>query len=391
MQAVKIKENIYWVGAIDWKLRNFHGYSTEKGSTYNAYLIIDEKITLIDTVKEPFLSEMLSRISSVVDIAKIDYIVSNHAEPDHSGCLPALSKLCPEAKIFTSFPSGEKNLKALFGDVIELNPIKSGESLVLGEKTLNFVTTPMVHWPDNMVSYLAPDNILFSNDAFGQHIASFSRIDKDMDLNEVLYQAKKYYANIVLPYGAQVKKALDALSTLKIDMIAPSHGIIWEKNIPDILALYKDIIEINNKEKAVIVYDTMWGSTEKMAKAIAEGFISFNIDVILMDLTNSHISDVMTEIVGAKYIAVGSPTLNNNMLPTVAAFLCYLKGLAPKGLKYMAFGSYGWGGQSISLVEKELQMLDGEEIMPLSKQLFVPKKEDLMELTDKVKEALEKK
>ena len=275
--------------------------------------------------------------------------------------------------------------------MIELNPIKSGESLVLGEKTLNFVTTPMVHWPDNMVSYLAPDNILFSNDAFGQHIASFSRIDKDMDLNEVLYQAKKYYANIVLPYGAQVKKALDALSTLKIDMIAPSHGIIWEKNIPDILALYKDIIEINNKEKAVIVYDTMWGSTEKMAKAIAEGFISFNIDVILMDLTNSHISDVMTEIVGAKYIAVGSPTLNNNMLPTVAAFLCYLKGLAPKGLKYMAFGSYGWGGQSISLVEKELQMLDGEEIMPLSKQLFVPKKEDLMELTDKVKEALEKK
>ena len=389
MQAVKLKENIYWVGAIDWKLRNFHGYATEKGSTYNAYLIIDEKITLIDTVKAPFLDEMLERIASVVDVSKIDYIVSNHAEPDHSGSLVALSKICPQAKIYTSFPNGVKILKALYGDVLTLNPLKSGDSLSLGEKTLNFVTTPMVHWPDNMVSYLAEDKILFSNDAFGQHYASFERIDKDLDIAQVLYQAKKYYANIVLPYGAQVKKALEALATLDITTIAPSHGIVWEKNIPEILQLYKDFTLNSQKEKAVIVYDTMWGSTEKQAKAIADGFLAKNIQVVLMDLTNNHISDVITELVYAKYIAVGSPTLNNNMLPTVASFLCYMKGLAPKELKYLAFGSYGWGGQSIGLVEKELQSMEAEELMPAEKQLFVPTKDNLTQLTSRVISALE--
>ena len=238
MKAMQICEGVYWVGAIDWNLRNFHGYETEKGSTYNAYLILDEKITLIDTVKEGFGAEMLSRISSVIDPSKIDVIVSNHAEPDHSGCLPLIRKAAPNAKLYTAAGAGIKDLSAYYGDLGYIG-VKAGETLCIGKRTLSFVPTPMVHWPDNMVTFMTPDNILFSNDAFGQHYASDERTDTECDLPEAYIQARKYYANIVQPYGMQTAKALAACAGLPIQTICPSHGIIWTKHIPDILALYK--------------------------------------------------------------------------------------------------------------------------------------------------------
>ena len=213
MKAMRIAEGVYWVGAIDWNLRNFHGYETEKGSTYNAYLIIDEKITLIDTVKEPFKEEMLARISSVIDPAKIDVIVSNHAEPDHIGALPYIKSIAENATIYTAAGAGVKDLTAYFGDLGYVG-VKAGETLSLGKRTLTFVPTPMVHWPDNMVSLMTPDNILFSNDAFGQHYASDERFDTECDLPEAYIQARKYYENIVQPYGMQTGKALAALSGL---------------------------------------------------------------------------------------------------------------------------------------------------------------------------------
>lgn len=221
MKALRISENVYWVGAIDWNVRNFHGYETEKGTTYNAYLILDEKITLVDTVKDCLQEEMLERIRSVIEPDKIDVIISNHAEPDHSGALPFILRHAPRAKVYAVSPAGEKDLGGYYGDLPVVG-VKTGDKLSVGKHEFAFVSTPMVHWPDNMVCHMTPENILFSNDAFGQHYASSTRFDTDSDLPEVLKQAKKYYANIVQPYGLQTKKALEAVSSLQISMICPA-------------------------------------------------------------------------------------------------------------------------------------------------------------------------
>lgn len=353
MKAYKLAENIYWVGAIDWKLRYFHGYSTSRGSTYNAYLIVDEKITLIDAVKAPFADELLERVASVVDPAKIDYIVSNHVEPDHSGALPAILKVAKNAEVITSFPQGQKGLAAHYGEM-KFRPVKTGDEIKIGKHTLQFTQTPMVHWPDNMVTYVPEEGILFSNDAFGQHYASSGRLDTETDLSVALFEAKKYYANIVMPYAPQVKKAVDSVAPLKISMIAPSHGVIWTRHIPEILKLYAQCVSSETNNQALIVYDTMWHSTEKMAEAIADGFGEAGVPAVFMDLANNHISDIMTAVLESKYLALGSPTLNNNILPSVGAFLCYLKGLAPSDRHFIAFGSYGWSGQSPKLLYDEL-------------------------------------
>lgn len=380
MAHYEIRKNIYWVGAIDWNLRNFHGYSTSSGSTYNAYLIIDDKIALIDTVKEPFSQELIKNISEIIDPSKIDIIISNHVEPDHSGALPNVLKYCPNAEVYTSFPSGEKGLKMHYGENMNLKPMKSGESISLGSKTLSFVQTPMVHWPDNMVTYMAEDKILFSNDAFGQHIASSERMDYESDLDLVYREAKKYYANIVMPYGAQVKKAIDVIAKLDIDVIAPSHGIIWEKYIPQILEFYNKAVNSVKKDKAVVVYDTMWGNTATMAKTIAEFFAVKGLHVKLMNLQANHISDIITEIMNSKILAVGSSTINNNILPTVASFLCYLKGLKPSNLRYICFGSYGWGGQAAAIIEKDLQSLGYTQLCENLRIQFKPNYQQLAEM-----------
>lgn len=386
MKATEIKPGIYWVGGIDWNLRNFHGYLTQRGSTYNAYLIVDDKITLIDTVKHYLYDEMIERIKSIVDPSKIDIVVSNHVEMDHSGGLPKLLELAPNAVLYTS-PNGEKGLRQHYEKDWNFEVVKSGDSISLGKRELKFVLTPMVHWPDNMVSYLPDEKILFSNDAFGQHIASSERFDDEYSLEIAIEEATKYYGNIVLPYGPQVKRAIEALSDLDVDIIAPSHGLIWRKHVDSILSKYTMWYKNEYLKKAVIVYDTMWGATEKMANALIELFENADFNLKVYSLQDAHISDIMTEIVEAEYVCVGSPTLNNQMLPTVGSFLTYLKGLAPKGRKGIAFGAYGWSGQSIPYVKDELEKA-GFEIKGVYKAKYVFDKQDMDEQLAELKKEL---
>lgn len=384
MKALEIKKGIYWVGAIDWDLRNFHGYSTQLGSTYNAYLIIDQKIVLVDTVKHYMFDEMLERIKSVIDPSKIDYIVSNHAEMDHSGSILDMADIAEDAVIVCS-SNGEKGLKKHFKKNLNFKVVNTGDSINIGKRNLNFVLMQMVHWPDSMATYIPEEKLLLPNDAFGQHIASNERFDDEFGWDRARIEAAKYYANIVLPYGTQVNKALEAVSGLAIDMIAPSHGLIWRSHIKGIISLYKKWANNECGEKAVVVYDTMWHSTEKMAHAIKDVFEEKNIPCEIRNLQSTHISDVMTSILEAKYICVGSPTLNNGMLPTVSAFMTYLKGLAPKNRVGIAFGSYGWGGQSINDIENILEADKFELPVKGLKVQWVPDEEELKDLKERLK------
>ena len=384
MNAVEVKKGIYWVGAIDWTVRNFHGYTTNRGATYNAYLIIDEKIALVDTVKAPFAKELIERVSKIVDPAKIDYLISNHVEMDHSGAIPEMMKLMPNAKIVTSAPSGVKGLTAHYGEY-DYVPVKGGDSLSLGERTLSFVSTPMLHWPDNMVTYCPEEKILFSNDAFGQHYASSGRFDDEEPLPVILEEAKKYYANIIMCYGKQVQGVFPVLGGLDIEMIAPSHGVIWRSHVSEILNAYKLWSENDPQDGALVVYDSMWHSTETIAQTIVEAFKDKGLNNIkLCDLKENHISDIVPHVLTSKYIAVGSPTLNNSMMPTVASFLCYLKGLSPKNRKAFAFGSYGWGGQSIANVEEELKKCGFDICLDKVSIQYIPTQEQLDKITQDV-------
>ncbi|HNX36840.1 MAG TPA: FprA family A-type flavoprotein [Candidatus Cloacimonadota bacterium] len=396
MKARKLREGIYWVGGIDWNLRNFHGYMTQRGSTYNAYLIIDEKITLIDNVKYYLYDEMIARISEIIDPAKIDILVQNHVEMDHSGGMPYLMELLPNVEIYTN-ANAIKGLKAHYKKDWNFHEVKTGDVLNIGRRNLTFVTTPMVHWPDNMVTYCPEEKILFSNDAFGQHIASSERLDTEYPINIIIEEAKKYYANIVLPYSKQVQKVLEAASPLEIEMICPSHGIIWTEHIPKIIQAYKDwAYSVSDKYSALVIYDTMWKSTEKIAHTIMEAFENVGIKPKLCSLQESHISDIMTDIVSARYICVGSPTLNSSIMPTVAAFIYYLKGLSPKDRIGLAFGSYGWGGQSIPILQQLLgdPKECGFEMMEPIKHQYIPTHEDLeairVNLEQNIKATMEK-
>jgi len=390
MKAYKLRDNIWWVGAIDWDLRNFHGYLTQRGSTYNAYLIIDEKITLIDNVKYYLYDEMISRISDVIDPARIDIIVQNHVEMDHSSGLPQLMKLIPNAKIYTN-ANGIKGLKAHYKEDWNFEEIKSGDSIKIGKRDLTFLTTPMVHWPDNQVTYCPQEKILFSNDAFGQHIATNERLVEEYHLSIALEEAKKYYANIVLPYSRMVQKVLEAAAPLELEMIAPSHGLIWTEHIPQILAAYTDWANnVADPGRALVIWDTMWKSTQMMAQAIAQGFENRGIKARMLNLQTNHISDIMTDVMDAKYICVGSPTINSSILPTVAAFIYYLKGLSPKERIGLAFGSYGWGGQSVPILQ---QMLGdpkecGFTMLEPIKTLYIPDSETLRGITQNIESQL---
>ncbi|MBF0363419.1 MAG: FprA family A-type flavoprotein [Oligoflexia bacterium] len=377
MKAREIKPNVYWVGAVDWNLRNFHGYSTDKGSSYNAYLIIDEKITLVDTVKYHLVDEMIERIKSVIDPAKIDYVISNHVEMDHSGGLPAIMKLLSSKSttLFTSV-NGEKGLKNHYHSNSTNNcsnwnfkKVVAGDSISLGKYTVKFIPTPMVHWPDSMISYIPELKLLLPNDAFGQHIASASLYEDEVGWDIVKMEAAKYYANIVLPYGKNVQSVLKSVSeqNLAIDMIAPSHGVILRTNtsIEKMIHLYQKWSSYTaDDNKAVIVYDTMWGSTEKMAHAIKSFFEEKMVATKMISLSHTHISDAMTDIMEAKYVLIGSPTLNNTIMPTVGALLTYMKGLRPTKKIGFAFGSFGWSGQSVKHIEEALRELEFE--MPVA-------------------------
>ncbi len=379
MSKVEIKPGVYWVGGIDWNIRNFHGYMTQRGTTYNAYLIVDEKIVLVDTVKEFLFHEMLQRIEAVVDPGSIDYIISNHVEMDHTGSLPAMLELAPNAQLVTSV-MGEKGLKRHFKKDWDCTVVQSGETLDIGKQTLHFVHTPMLHWPDNMVTYLPAKKLLFSNDAFGQHIATSQRFDDEVGWDILREEAAKYFANIVLPYVEQGRKALDALGGLEIDMIATSHGLIWRSMVQEIIEEYRKWTVNATEKKALIVYDSMWGSTVKMARALEEGISEEGIPVTMRNLNTTHISDIFTDLLTSRMILIGSPTLNNGMMPTMGAFLTYLKGLHPRDRIGLAFGSYGWGGQAVGQVEDVLRELEWELPIDKIRIKYIPDPEELDEV-----------
>ena len=349
LTAVQVKPDVYWVGGVDWNARSFHGYTTEDGITYNAYLIMDEKVTLIDTAKSTFKDEFLQRISAIVDPSKIDVLICNHVEMDHSGNIPTIKELAPNAQIYCS-PQAVKELTAHYGD-LGYTPVKTGDTLSIGKRTLAFVQTPMVHWPDNMVTLDVEDKILFSNDAFGQHFASSARFDDENDYHEIMKQARKYYANIVQPYRMQAANAVKAVRKLgpdAIDMIAPAHGVIWRSHVAEILVAAQ-----------------------------------------LMDLKENHVSDAMDFFLDAKYVAVGSPTLNSNMMPTVAGFLTYMRGLSPKPNNTdrigFAFGSYGWAPLGPKNVYAELEA-DGFQLPePAFMYNWIPTQEYLDGVREKVR------
>lgn len=372
-QAVKVTDRVYWVGAIDWNLREFHGYATPRGTTYNAFLVMADKVTLIDTVKAAFCDEMLSRIASVVDPSKIDYVVSNHAEMDHTGSLPRVIATVKPERIFAS-AAGVKALGAHFhlGDAV--TSVKNGETLSLGNLTLTFIETRMLHWPDSMFSFLSEEGVLFSQDGFGMHLATGERFADELDKSLLAYEAAKYYANIILPYSHLVTQLLGRLGGIlgNVKMIAPDHGPIWRKDIRWIVDLYGKWAEQKPSKKAVIVYDTMWNSTDKMARAIAEGLIAEGVATKLMCMSHCRRSDVVTELLGAGALVVGSPTMNNNIFPTMADVMTYLKGLRPKNLIGAAFGSYGWGGEAVADLNDLLAEMKIDVIHEGIKCIYVP-------------------
>lgn len=377
-KAVKVTDKIYWVGAIDWAVRDFHGYLTSRGTTYNAYLILADKITLIDTVKHPFRDELFARIESVVPLKDIKHIISNHSEMDHSGCLVhAIDAIKPE-KVFAS-QMGAKALAEHFGIKEGVTALKDGDSLDIGGLNLSFMETRMLHWPDSMFTFVKEEGVLFSQDAFGMHIASTERFADEIPSEVVDYEGLKYYANIITPYSPLVLKLLDKVSKSgwDIKIIAPDHGPIWRKDLDVVVKRYAKWAERKPDAKAVIVFDTMWQSTAMMARAISEGVNAGGCKVVVMPLKSCHRSDVITELHTAGALIVGSPTINNNMFPTVADFLYYAKGLRPANLIGQAFGSYGWSGESVSQIQELLSAMKVELVGEPIKSKYVPDVETL--------------
>ncbi|MBD3348813.1 MAG: FprA family A-type flavoprotein [Candidatus Eisenbacteria bacterium] len=379
-EAIRITDRVYWVGAIDWAIRDFHGYSTGRGTTYNAYLVKADKVTLIDTVKAGFLDQLMSRVRSVVDPGEIDTIISNHSEMDHSGSLPAVIESVRPSKVVAS-SMGVKALGEHFGlDGIEA--VKDGESLDLGGVTASFYETRMLHWPDSMFTYLADEDLLFSQDGFGMHLASTERFVDELSDCVVDREAAKYYANILLPFSPVVKKVLSKVEDLGIAprFVCPDHGPVWRDETERIVSDYARWAEQKPTGKVVIAYDTMWGSTAKMARAVADGVESSGRTAKVLPLRASTRSDVATEILDAGALVVGTPTINNQMFPTLGDTLTYLRGLKPKNLIGAAFGSYGWSGEGAKhahaiLDDMGVELVRGVDDMVVSQ--YVPDDEAL--------------
>lgn len=378
--VVELSSGVYWVGAIDWNGRDFHGFTTPGGTTYNSYLVIGEKTALIDTVKAPFAGEMLRRIGQLIDPSKLDYIIMNHMEPDHSGSLAELKKHT-DAKILIT-RRGIDILNGYFTDSGSENwnveVVKTGDQLDLGSKTLVFLEATMLHWPDSMETFLKEDRILFSNDGFGQHVATSKRYD--FEAGDILPEAAEYYANILMPFHMPLLRYLGLLTRLGIEplQIAPSHGIIWKQDLRKILEAYRSWASGEVEEKVLVIYDTMWGSTEIMANEIAETVRAAGVEVKLLNLRKNPRSRIMKEMLDTAAFAVGSPTLNNGLFPTVGDFLVYLKGLRPQKKKAMAFGSYGWGGGAVKIIEQELKNAGVEVLEPGLQVRYRPYEKELV-------------
>jgi len=373
MKPIEVAKDIFWVGAIDWNIRDFHGYSTKQGTTYNAFLIMDEKITLIDTVKKEFADELIHSISQIVDPKRIDVVISNHTEMDHSGGLARVMHKIGEDKPIYCSKMGHKNLPRHFFQKWNYIPVENGGELSLGKRTLTFLETRMIHWPDSMFSYVNEDRILFSSDGFGQHYAGLERFDDEIG-EAIMPHALKYFANILLLYSPHILKLLGKIMEmgLPFDMLCPDHGIIWRKEPSKIINAYVDWCHQKPKRKALVIYDTMWHSTEMMAEAIVDALGQEGVDAKPMHLRHWHRSDIMTEVLDAGTVIVGSPTLNNGLFPTVSDFLTYMKGLKPKNKIGAAFGSFGWSGEAIKLINRELEEMKFEVIDPGLKIAYVP-------------------
>ncbi len=373
MKPVEISKGIYWLGVIDWNIRDFHGYSTYQGSTYNSFLIMDEKIALIDTVKKEFADELIASISQLVDPKKIDYVISNHTEMDHTGGLPRIMHRIGEDKPLYCSKMGHKNIARHFSQKWNYHPVENGEELSLGKRTLTFLETRMIHWPDSMFTYVNEDKILFSSDGFGQHYAGVERFDDEVG-EAIMPHAKKYFANILLLYAPLILKLVDKVKEmgLAIDMICPDHGIIWRKDPEKIINSYVEWSLQKPKRKAVVIFDTMWHSTETMAETIVASLAEEGVNARPMSLRNCHRSDIITEVVDAGAIVMGSPTINNGLFPTVSDFLTYMKGLKPLNKVAAAFGSYGWSGEAVKLINSEFEQMKFDIIDPGVRINYVP-------------------
>jgi flavorubredoxin len=395
MKPIEIAKDIYLLCAIDWNIRDMHGYLTPSGTTYNAYLVMDDKITLIDTVKKGFEDELIEGISQIVEPRKIDYVVSNHTEMDHSGSLPRVMHRIGEDKPLYCSKMGLKNLPRHFQPSWNYQPVEDGGELSLGKRTLAFMETRMLHWPDSMFTYVKEDRLLFASDAFGQHYSGPERFDDEIG-EDIMPHAAKYFANILLPYAPLILKLVEKVKKLglPIDTICPDHGIVWRKDPGKIVNAYVEWATQQPKRKAVVIYDSMWHSTQEMAEAIVAGLWEEGVEASKpMNLRSCHRSDVITEVLDAGAVVVGSPTLNNGLFPTVSDFLTYMKGLKPKNKVGAAFGSFGWSGEAVKLINRELEAMKFDVVDPGLRIQYIPDDEGIKacyDLSKKIAEALPK-
>ncbi|MBS4021408.1 MAG: flavodoxin domain-containing protein [Dethiobacter sp.] len=380
MFPVEIKKDIYWVGTIDWNIRYFHGpaYTTHRGTTYNSYLLLDENPTLVDTVYPPFSQDLLAGIRKLIDPKELKYVVVNHVEIDHSGSLPAIMEAAPQATILCSAkaaPAIDKHFHSSWTKQI----VNTGDTVSIGKRTLAFVEAPMLHWPDSMFTYVPEEKLLLPNDAFGMHIATSARFDDEVDMVEVMQEARKYYANILLPFSPLVLKKIDEVVEMgiDIDMIAPSHGIIWRDNPGRIINAYVEWAKGENKKKATVVYDTMWGATDKLAHAIVDGLIKGGMEVNLFRISNSDRNDVVAMLIDSELLVVGSPTINREFLASLSAFLDDLIGLKPKNKRAALFGSSGWSGGAVRQMAERVKKAGFKLVEDSFEVFWVPTEEEL--------------
>ncbi len=376
---VSLCEGIDWVGYVDWIVRDFHSYNTERGTTYNAYLIRDEQTALIDTVKEPYGGKLLANVAGLVDLAKVDWVVCNHAEPDHSGVLPQVLAAMPNATLVCN----NKCLHALSRHFDtsgwKVKIVAPGDTISLGKRTLEFINTPMAHWPESMFTYVRQEKLLFSMDAFGQHCATTERFDDENNLGAILEDAKTYYANILMPYGASTAKAMASVGGLEIDMIATSHGVIWRSHIPEILKAYQQWTSGKPQPKVIILYDTMWESTAAMARAVEEGAATPGVQVKVIHVRRNTLTTIAADVFDAAAVAIGSATLNGTMMPQLGAVFAYLHGLKPAAKAAIGFGSYGWGRGATEAIQEHLEGLKWEVLRTPIKSQYRPTPEILEE------------
>lgn len=355
-----IKNNVYWVGKVDWELRKFHGdeYSTHKGSTYNSYLVKEEKTALIDTVWKPYAKEFVDNLKRETDLDKIDFIIANHGEVDHSGALPELMRHIPDRPVYCT-ANGVKSLKGQYHADWNFQVVKTGDRLSLGSRELIFIEAPMLHWPDSMMCYLTGDNILFSNDAFGQHYATEALFNDLVDQDELWIECMKYYANILTPFSPMVVKKLNEVLSfnLPVDCICTSHGVVWRKDPSRIINKYMEWAKNYQENQVTILYDSMWENTRKMSDYIVQGIkqAGTGVNIKVYNLAHSDKNDVITDIFRSKGVLVGSSTVNNGILTSVAAILEEMRGLKFKNKKGSAFGSYGWSGESVKMINDQLR------------------------------------